>query len=303
MKSKRNKTLSLTQEETRLALGRCVPLCGLKGKTNAVVNADFFEAAEHIERGSVDLMIVDPPYNLTKNYGGKVFRACDADEYAAFTRKWIEACLPLLKPNASVYVCCDCFSGITIAPVLCEYFKVRSRITWEREKGRGAAKNWKNSLEDVWFCTVSDDYTFNLDAVKIRKRVVAPYIAANGEPKDWSEEKGVKYRDTCPSNFWDDITVPYWSMPENTDPPTQKPEKLIAKLILASSCPGNLVFDPFGGSGTTAVTAKKLGRRFITVEQNPDYCAYAVVRLDRADSDKRIQGYDGTRFYERNYKG
>lgn len=301
MKSNRNKTLSLSEEETRLALGRCVPLCGLKGNENAIVNADFFDAAKFMEQGSVDLLIVDPPYNLTKNYGGKVFKAMGAREYADFTCRWIEACLPLLKPTASVYVCCDYLSGIAIAPVLCEYFDVRSRITWEREKGRGALKNWKNSLEDVWFCTVSDDYTFNRDAVKIRRKVIAPY-RENGAAKDWEEADGVKFRDTCPSNFWGDITVPYWSMPENTAHPTQKPEKLIAKLVLASSNAGDLVFDPFAGSGTTAVVAKKLGRRFVAVEQNPDYCALAIARLDRAGSDKRIQGFDGVRFYERNYK-
>ena len=247
------------------------------------------------------MLIVDPPYNLTKNYGGNVFKAMDARNYADFTRGWIEACLPLLKPTASVYVCCDYLSGITIAPLLTEYFQVRSRITWEREKGRGAKKNWKNSLEDVWFCTVSDDYTFNLDAVKIRRKVLAPYVE-DGKPKDWREDGGVKFRDTCPSNFWDDITVPYWSMPENTDHPTQKPEKLIAKLVLASSDAGDLVLDPFGGSGTTAVVAKKLGRKFISVESNPEYCAYAVARLDRADSDPRIQGFDGKVFYSRNFK-
>ena len=99
------------------------------------------------------------------------------------------------------------------------------------------------------------------------------YLAIEGEAKDWEEADGVKFRDTCPSNFWGDITVPYWSMPENTPHPTQKPEKLIAKLVLASSNAGDLVFDPFAGSGTTAVVAKKLGRRFVAVEQNPDYCA------------------------------
>ncbi len=301
MKSSRNKTLSLSEEETRAWLERCVPSRRLNGEKNVVVCGDFFEAASGIERGSVDLLIVDPPYNLTKSFGGEVFKARGADEYADFTRKWIEACLPLLKPTASAYVCCDFASGVVIAPLLAEYFKIRSRITWEREKGRGAAKNWKNSLEDVWFCTVSDDYKFNLEAVKIRRRVLAPYVAEDGSPKDWREQNGVRYRDSCPSNFWDDITVPYWSMPENTPHPTQKPEKLIAKLVLASSDKGDLVLDPFGGSGTTAVTAKKLGRNFITVEKSPEYCAFAACRLSRADSDSRIQGYDGV-FYSRNFK-
>lgn len=105
---------------------------------------------------------------------------------------------------------------------------------------------------------------------------------------------------TFPSNFWDDISIPYWSMPENTDHPTQKPEKLIAKLILASSRPGDWVFDPFLGSGTTAVTAKKLGRRFSGIEWNEKYCCWALKRLEIANLDSNIQGYKDGVFWERN---
>ena len=118
--------------------------------------------------------------------------------------------------------------------------------------------------------------------------------------KDWVESEQGSYRDTCPSNFWDDITVPFWSMPENTAHPTQKPEKLLAKLILASSNPGDTVLDPFLGSGTTSVTAKKLDRHYIGIELEPRYCVWAEQRLERAETDCRIQGYDGV-FTERNF--
>ena len=97
---------------------------------------------------------------------------------------------------------------------------------------------------------------FNVEAVKVKRRVVAPYKDVTGEPKDWEETADGNYRLTHPSNFWTDITVPFWSMPENTDHPTQKPEKLIAKLVLASSQQDAVVFDPFLGSGTTSVVAK-----------------------------------------------
>ena len=133
----------------------------------------------------------------------------------------------------------------------------------------------------------------------MRRKVNAPY-KVEGAPKDWEETKEGNYRNTCPSNFWDDISVPYWSMPENTAHPTQKPEKLIAKLILASSNEGDVVFDPFAGSGTTAVTAKKLKRHFVTVEQNEMYCAWALKRLEMAESEPGIQGYRGGVFWERN---
>lgn len=140
-------------------------------------------------------------------------------------------------------------------------------------------------MEDIYFATKSDKYTFNIDKVKIRKKVIAPY-RVDGQPKDWVETKNGNFRDTCPSNFWDDITIPFWSMPENTAHPTQKPEKLIAKLILASSNEDDIVFDPFVGSGTTSVTAKKLNRRYVGIEQNPQYCIWTEKRLELANRDR-----------------
>lgn len=226
--SERNKTLTLTQDETQRLFGRCVlsrDVAGdLSSVTDKIVCGDAFEVAGKLPEKAFDLLIVDPPYNLTKNYGGEKFYKTNGDEYAEFTEKWIRAFYPALKPTASVYVCCDFMSGVTIAPLLAKYFKIRSRITWQREKGRGSKNNWKNGMEDVWFCTTGDEYFFDLASVKQRRRVLAPY-RENGEPKDWFVENGEKYRDTCPSNFWDDITVPYWSMSENTAHPTQKPEK------------------------------------------------------------------------------
>ena len=178
--------------------------------------------------------------------------------------------------------------------------KVRNRITWEREKGRGSKKNWKNSSEDIWFCTVSDEYTYNVNAVKLKRRVIAPYTDESGAPKDWDKAKEGNFRLTYPSNLWTDLTVPFWSMPENTEHPTQKPEKLLAKIILASSNPGDVIFDPFLGSGTAAVVAKKLSRKFVGVEIDPTYCSLVMKRLDMAESDESIQGYSNGVFWERN---
>jgi site-specific DNA-methyltransferase (adenine-specific) len=91
-------------------------------------------------------------------------------------------------------------------------------------------------------------------------------------------------------------------MPENTDHPTQKPEKLLAKIVLASSKPGELVFDPFNGSGTTTVVAKKLGRHYLGVEIDETYCCLALKRLELANADSTIQGYVDGVFWERNAK-
>ena len=114
------------------------------------------------------------------------------------------------------------------------------------------------------------------------------------------ESQNGNYRDTHPSNFWDDITIPFWSMPENTAHPTQKSEKLIAKIILAGSNEGNIIFDPFLGSGTTSVVAKKLHRHYLGIELNEQYCVWTEERIERAEYDQSIQGYVDGIFWERN---
>ena len=160
--------------------------------------------------------------------------------------------------------------------------------------------NWKNCLEDIWFFTKSDEYVFNLENVKIQRPVIAPYKDKEGKPKDWVENNGEKFRLTHPSNVWTDISIPFWSMPENTPHPTQKPEKLIAKLILASSNEGDLVFDPFLGSGTTSVVAKKLGRNYLGIEREQEYVAVAEKRIELAAADTNIQGFENGIFKARN---
>lgn len=248
----------------------------------------------------VDLLILDPPYNLAKNYNGRAFGKSDPEEYQAWFARVVDLLEPTLKPDATIYVCADWRTSMLVGPVLDERFKVRNRITWEREKGRGSKTNWKNNTEDIWFCTKSDSYTFDVETVKLRRRVVAPYTDQNGTPKDWTKSKDGNFRMTHPSNIWTDLTVPFWSMPENTDHPTQKPEKLIAKLILASSEPNDFVLDPFLGSGTTAAVCKKLDRRFFGIELDEEYCCWAQKRVAQAAANSRIQGYVDGVFWERN---
>lgn len=266
---------------------------------NLVICGDAFEVLPRLPNCHFDLLFADPPYNLTKRFGKESFRERSSDEYEEWLDSWLKLCVPLLKPGASAYICGDWRSGSVIQSVGSRYFKLQNRITWEREKGRGAKANWKNASEDIWFFTMSDEYTFNVDAVKQRRRVLAPY-REDGNPKDWTETPGGNFRDTHPSNIWTDITVPFWSMPENTDHPTQKPEKLLAKIILASSDAGDVILDPFAGSGTTAVVAKKLGRDFVTIESDEHHCLASVKRLGLAGDDVSIQGYSDGAFWQRN---
>ena len=299
----RNRTLTCSEDEMNILSKDLVSVespSTYEEIENKIIHQDIFDAAPHLPVGFADLLILDPPYNLPKVYDGILFKERHDSDYRAWFASVVDVVKPLLKANATVYACSDWKTSTLIAPILEDNFHVRNRITWEREKGRGSSSNWKNSAEDIWFCTVSRQYTFDVDAVKLKRRVIAPYRTGEGKPKDWQEESEGNFRITHPSNVWTDISVPFWSMPENTDHPTQKPEKLVAKLMLASSNPCDTVFDPFLGSGTSAVVARKLGRRFVGVEISRAYCCWALKRLRMADRVPSIQGYEDGVFWERN---
>ncbi len=303
IRAPRNRTITLTQQETKVFENRLLKIEGLTNPQqieNRVINQDLYEVLDWLPGGFADLVFIDPPYNLTKSFNGTQFKERSLEEYSEWLESWLPAVIRTLKPDGSLYICGDWRSGAAIHSVARKYLVVQNRITWEREKGRGAKSNWKNSTEDIWFCTRSSDYKFNVEAVKVKRQVLAPYTNSDGEPKDWTRDREGDFRMTHPSNCWTDLTVPFWSMPENTDHPTQKPEKLLAKVILASSSVGDLVFDPFLGSGTSAVTAKKLGRKYLGIEIDREYCLLAEKRLDLAGRDKTIQGYAEGVFWERN---
>ena len=307
-RSPKNKTLVLNPQERTLYQNRLVYAENLTENTgrfdlntllNKTVCADLLTVVDKLPHSCADLLIIDPPYNLNKNFHGFKFSKTDDDAYSAYLHSWFPRLLKALKPTGSVYVCGDWKNSACLYEIMKKHTIVRNRITWQREKGRGAKANWKNACEDIWFGTIANEYYFNAEAVKQKRRVLAPY-RENGLPKDWQHTAEGNFRLTNAGNFWDDISVPYWSMSENTDHPTQKPEKLIAKLILAS-CPENgLVLDPFLGSGTTSVTAKKLRRNFIGIEMNEEYCLWAEKRLQNAETDTTIQGYTDGVFWERN---
>lgn len=297
----RNRTLELQESECK-RLERT--LLRIEERVSdfpqGIALGDCLRIAPLLPVQSVRLLFLDPPYNLTKSFNGRTFSRRSVAEYA----KWLDAVIENLKhcltSDATVYICGDWLSSASIFEIASRHFIVRNRITWEREKGRGSNSNWKNSSEDIWFCTVSSDYQFCVEQVKLRRRVIAPYRHQDGSPKDWHETKTGSFRDTHPSNLWTDITIPFWSMPENTNHPTQKSEKLLARLLLASSSEGDIVFDPFVGSGTSCVVAKKLKRKFFGIELDREYACLAARRLELVDENATIQGYSDQVFWERN---
>jgi site-specific DNA-methyltransferase (adenine-specific) len=300
IRAERNRTMTLTDKERFYYRSRLLSVDSADQLPNWIICGDLFDVLPKLPAACCDLIVADPPYNLTKNFNGQKFKSASTEQYADYLRSWLPEMKRLLKPTGSIYVCGDWRSAAAIQTVLEENFLLQNRITWEREKGRGAKANWKNNCEDIWFATVSNDYVFHVDRVMLRRKVIAPYQDSPGVPRGWHETESGRFRLTYPSNLWTDISVPFWSMPENTDHPTQKPEKLLAKIILASSEEHDVVFDPFLGSGTTLAVAKKLGRQFFGVEIDEEYCCLAEKRLELADSQPNIQGYSGGVFWERN---
>ncbi len=306
MTDSRNKTILVSEEDIYKYEDELLVLektNQAEFKDNVVINQDLLLAAKYIPKKSIDLLFLDPPYNMRKKYNETVFSEKSYKEYYNLFNQWIDVLLPLLKENASIYVCSEWRTSSIIFDILNKKTIIRNRIVWQRDKGRGSKNNWKNNSEDIWFCTMSEDYYFNVEAVKEYKKVIAPYRTSSGQAKDWVEDvNGEKYRLTHPSNIWTDLTVPFWSMSENTSHSTQKPEKMLAKLILASTKVGDRVLDPFLGSGTTAVVASKLNRKFIGIEIEKEYAVLALKRLDMAKENTRIQGYENGQFLPRNVK-
>ena len=304
-RAERNRTLTVSDNEIPALEKSILSADDLKKSfvDNAVVNANLFDCLEYIPNDYFNLIIIDPPYNLDKDFHGKKFSSMKSSAYEDYLRSWFYKVCDKLAPNGTLYMCGDWKCTSSMQRVIEERLTVINRITWQREKGRGAKSNWKNSMEDIWFAVKNPkDYYFDVESVKMKKKVITPY-KVNGKPKDWEETESGNFRMTYPSNFWDDISVPFWSMHENTDHPTQKPEKLYAKLMLASSKPGDKIFDPFLGSGTAAVVANKLGRKYFGVEINREYCLWIAKRLINASRDKSIQGYFDGVFWERNSLG
>lgn len=295
-KSPNNRTLTVSRDEYSSLDNYIVNTY----EPNKIINGDLFDIIGDIPDKTFDLIIIDPPYNLSKDFGSNSFKKMSDKEYEEWLESWVREVTKKMKDNGSLYMCGDWKCSCEMKRALEKELTILNRITWQREKGRGSKTNWKNGMEDIWFAVKDpNNYKFNPDAVKMRRRVLAPY-KQDGKPKDWNETESGNFRDTYASNFWDDISIPFWSMPENTDHPTQKPEKLIAKLVLASSDEGDMVFDPFLGSGTTAVVAEKLGRKWSGIEKNREYCYWGAKRLMKAESDKTIQGYSDGIFWERN---
>ena len=183
----RNKTLTVSEQEIPLLESHISSAEELAHgfRDDMIVNGDLQDCLDSLPDEHFDLIIVDPPYNLDKNFHGRRFAAMKSDDYEEYLRSWFHRLCDKLRPDGSLYMCGDWRCSSSMQRVIEERLTVMNRITWQREKGRGSRTNWKNSCEDIWFATVGDSYTFNSDDVKLRRRVLAPYKDA-GVPKELS---------------------------------------------------------------------------------------------------------------------
>ena len=166
-----NRTMTLSDEEIASYKGRFAKLESssiVEDVRDKIVCNDVFRVLPHLPDASIDLMFADPPYNLNKSFNERQFRKTSLDEYSEWLESWLSQTVRILKPTASVYICGDWRCSTAIHRIGEKYFTPQNRITWEREKGRGAKSNWKNCSEDIWFFTVSDDYYFDVDAVNAK---------------------------------------------------------------------------------------------------------------------------------------
>lgn len=268
-----------------------------------IKNIDCFNSGDYIKNGTVDLFFTDPPYFTTNIKWDKQWK--NKIEYYNWCEQWLKLLYNQLKDSGSAYICCQWQHSGMYQMILEKIgFKIRNRITWKRDKGRGSNSNWKSIHEDIWFVTKTNNYTFNIDDIKIEKKVKAPYKDKDGKPKDWwINKEGIKVRLTHPGNLWNEFTVPFWSSkevrsyaktkrtPNNKFKKhnTQKPKQLVKKCILASSNKNDLVVDFFGGSGTTLIAAIELNRKCFIFEKNEIYCNIMQTRLKNEIPQKIIK--------------
>lgn len=231
---------------------------------DAFICGDAIETMKVLPAESIDLVVADPPYNLGKDYGTSVDRK-EWSEYREFTQAWLREAVRVLKPNGSIYV----FMGVRFIAKLFLLMEEQCAlnfngwITWHYTQGMGRKIGFSPRHDDILYFTKSSNFTFNLDDVRI--------------PQKYYRERN-NMAGANPGDVWQFSHVHYCSA-ERQKHPTQKPEALLERIILASSNPDDVILDPFVGSGTTCRVADIHKRRWIGIDINPEYiemCRYRV---------------------------
>jgi site-specific DNA-methyltransferase (adenine-specific) len=239
---------------------------------------DALAGMARIPDGSIDLILTDPPYNLGKDYGNASDQQ-SVDDYLAWTERWVDIAIPKLKPNGSLYIFLTWRFAPEIFVMLKKRLTMMNEIIWDRRVPSmgGSTRSFSSVHDTIGFFVKRKDYHFDLDAVRI------PYDAATKKARSRSIFVGAKWLEVGynPKDLWS-VSRLHREHAERVDHPTQKPLEIIERMLKASCPPGGTVLDPFMGSGTTALAARKLGRHFVGFELNQDYCEIIQQRLAMA---------------------
>jgi site-specific DNA-methyltransferase (adenine-specific) len=234
-------------------------------KTNYFITGDTINEIKKLPNATIDLICTDPPYNLGKDYGNNIDWK-QWHEYEKFTLEWLTESKRILRDTGSIYV----FMGVKFISRLFLMFQelgfhFNGWITWHYTQGMGRIKGFSPRHEDILYFTKSDDFTFNLDDIRIPQK----YFRTRNNMKGAN-----------PGDVWEFSHIHY-SNPERVKHPTQKPEALIKRIILASSNINDTILDPFVGSGTTCVVANLLNRKWIGIDINPQYIKMSESRIKK----------------------
>lgn len=253
-------------------------------KEHRIIQGDTLEALSNdVQDNSIDLIFVDPPYNIGKNFNGHKDKWATDEDYLNWCYKWIDLCIKKLKSNGSMYI----MTSTQFMPFFDIFIRkkmtILSRLVWYYDSSGVQAKKYYGSMyEPILFCVKNpENYTFNADEILVEaktgaKRKLIDY--RKNPPQVYSSEK-------VPGNVWEFARVRY-RMDEYENHPTQKPIALLERIIKASSNVGDTILDPFSGTFTTSFVAKQLHRKSIGIELQEDYVKIGLRRLQLADEYK-----------------
>ena len=245
---------------------------------------DSVEWLKSLPPESVDLVFADPPYNIKKadwdNFKSQ-------EQYIEWSLRWIEPAARALKPSGSLYICG--FSEILadLKHPASRFFQSCRWLVWHYKNKANLGRDWGRSHESILHLRRSNAFKLNIDAARIPygahtlkypahpQAATSQYGKGQGPRDNWTPNPlGAKPRDVL------EIPTTCNGMGEKTPHPTQKPEELLRRLVLAASSEGDLVIDPFSGSGTTLTVAQQLCRRWAACDINAEYNSWAVERVE-----------------------
>jgi adenine-specific DNA-methyltransferase len=265
-------------------------------ENHIIYQGDAIEILEQeIKDSSIDLIFVDPPYNIGKDFNGLKDKWATDELYLEWCYKWISLCLKKLKPTGSFYVMTSTQFIPYFDIFLRNKIEILSRIVWSYDSSGVQAKKFYGSMyEPILFCVKDkNNYTFNSNDILVEaktgaKRNLIDY--RKKPPQPYSNEK-------VPGNVWDFPRVRY-RMDEYENHPTQKPIALLERIIKASSNEGDTILDPFSGSFTTSYVAKKLKRKSVGIEINEEFTKIGLRRVQEMRELNGEKLYREPKIYE-----